>query len=37
MSPEAEVVITEQPKKVKDDNFVGKRRRESSLENESKK
>ena len=25
MSPEAKVVITEQPKKVKDDNFEGKR------------
>ena len=37
MSPEAEVVITEQPKKVKDDNFEGKRRRESGLENERKK
>ena len=37
MSPEAKVVITEQPKKVKDDNFVGKRQRESGLENESKK
>ena len=37
MSPEAEVVITEQPQKVKDDNFVGKRRRESGLEIVSKK
>ena len=37
MSPEAEVVITEQPQKVKDHNFEGKRRRESGLESDSKK
>ena len=37
MSPEAEVVITEQPQKVEDDNFVGKRQRESGLESDSKK
>ena len=37
MSPEAEVVITEQPQKVKDDNFERKRQRESGLESDSKK
>ena len=37
MSPEAEVIITKQPQKVKDDNFEGKRRRESGLESDSKK
>ena len=37
MSPEAKVVITKQPQKVKDDNFEGKRRRESGLESDSKK
>ena len=37
MSPEAKVIITEQPQKVKDDNFVGKRQSESGLESQSKK
>ena len=37
MSPEAEVIITKQPQKIKDDNFEGKRRRDSGLESDSKK
>ena len=37
MSPDAKVIITKQPQKVKDDNFEGKRRRESGLESDSKK